>query len=115
MVVPPSSKGNRGGYESTEAKPFSTAPEFPQQGLVGIFSSASLFLGCSTGLLAGEGRNFSHQPLWAGAFLETISGSRVVLWEGEADHQFLGMETVGKAFLIKTSILEASAEADTRP
>lgn len=77
--------------------------------------SAPLFLGCSTVLLAGEGRNFSHHPLWAGAFLETISGSRVVLWEWEADHQFLGMETVGKAFLIKTPILEASAEADTRP
>lgn len=44
-----------------------------------------------------------------------ISGSGVVLWEREAGHRFLGMEAVGKAFLVKTLVVEASAEADSRP
>lgn len=105
-VVRPRSKGDRGGYKSTQAKPFSTPPGFSQQGLAGVFSSASLFLGCSTGLLAGRRQELLPPP--------SLGRSRVVLWEWESDHQFLGMETVGKAFLIKTPILEARAEADTR-
>lgn len=111
LVVQPRSKGDGRGYKSTQI-PSPLQQGFPSKDWLEFSLQHRYSWDAPQGCGQGGGRNFSQHPPWAGA--RAIAGSSLVLWEREADHQFLGMETTGKAFLIQTPVLEASAEADAR-
>lgn len=96
------------------AKHFSTALGFSNHGLLRAVSSASLFLRCSTGLLAARGKELVQPPALGrctGCFWKEGCAAERESWSsicrnGELRKSF---------FLTKTLILETNAEADNRP